>query len=186
MTSIKKFAFICLTTLFLGIPVAQAEIPTGERTVTLESPSGEKVNIGTISIQPVADKFTFNFTLNESVMGDHFLSMRPFKCLDGETMYCHLGYPYNKKSEFDADHFTDLEYEFLFIVRSPNDYGIDPYHGRYFVIKEQDGALIGEVRAVDLDILAAPPEDGIVYPITEAELDPIALETERFPNIRIQ
>ena len=186
MTLIKTLALTCLTTLFLGISMARAEIPTGERTVTLESPSGEQVIIGTISIQPDGDKFAFDFTLNESVMGDHFLSMRPFKCLDGETMYCHLGYPYDKKSEFGAAHFTDLEYEFLFIVRSPNDYGIDPYHGRYFVLKEQDGALVGEVRAVDLDILAAPPEDGIVYPITEAELDSIALETERFPNIRIQ
>ena len=79
-----------------------------------------------------------------------------------------------------------LEYEFLFIERSPTEYGIDPYNGRYYVLEERDGALIGEPRAVDLNLLASPPESGVARPIGEADLDFIEVENERFQRLVIR
>ena len=53
-------------------------------------------------------------------------------------------------------------------------------------MKLEDGVFRGEPKAVDLNILAAPPDAGVTYPITEAELDFIEAESERFPSLVIR
>lgn len=101
-------------------------------------------------------------------------------------MVCRLAYPYEKPNRISNEDLGDLEYEFLFIVRSPTEYGIDPYNGRYYVLREENGKFVGTVHAVDLNILAAPPDDGNMRPITPADLDPLEAESERFPTLRIE
>jgi len=165
---------------------AHAEISAGEKKVFLDSPSGESLQIGTVTMQGEPNAMDITFVLDESKFSDQFLSMRPFKCIDGSPMVCRLAYPYEKENRISADNFGDLEYEFLFISRSPTEYGIDPYNGRYYVISEKQGKLTGEIRAVDLNILAAPPEEGNTRPITEADLDPLEASNERFPVLRIE
>ncbi len=172
--------------LWLLSQPALAEIPTGSKRVWLEGNGGEALEIGTLEIGRSGDSYRFEFVLADANFSDHFLSMRPFKCIDGAPMYCHLVYPYGKPQTLSADDLASLEYEFLFIVRSPNEYGIDPYHGRYYVLSLEDGVFRGEPKAVDLNILAAPPEPGAGRPITEAELDFIETESERFPRLLIR
>lgn len=175
-----------LALLLLLAPPALAEVPVGSKRVLFENGSGSSFEIGTLQIERSGDTYRFEFRLTELNFSDHFLSMRPFKCIDGQPMYCHLAYPYNKPATLSADELINLEYEFLFIVRSPKEYGIDPYHGRYYVLKLEDGVFRGEPKAVDLNILAAPPDTGVIHPITEAELDFIEIETERFPRLVIR
>ena len=141
--------------------------------------------IGTLDLRRDGAGWRFDFRPNDEAFSDQFLSMRPFKCIDGRPMLCRLEYPYDKGRRIGVD-FTDLEYEFLFIVRSPAEYGIDPYNGRYYVLEERDGALIGEPRAVDLNLLASPPESGVTRPIGEADLDRIEVENERFQRLVIR
>ena len=181
-----------MTRLILSIMIlmlfqlARADVPTGSKRVLFEGAGGEPFEIGSLEISRSGDGYRFDFSLEDSNFSDQFLSMRPFKCIDGKPMYCHLAYPYDKPETFTAKDFGNLEYEFLFIVRSPSEYGIDPYNGRYYVLSLEDGVLRGEAKAVDLNILAAPPDAGVSRPITEAELDYIEVEAERFPRLVIR
>ena len=154
--------------------------------VILESDSGESIVIGSVTFSADGDGDQFRFTMDDSKFSDQFLSMRPFKCLDGDTMVCHLAYPYERMMKIQTGDLADLEYEFLFIARSPTEYGIDPYNGRYFVLENTDDGYVGTVHAVDLNILAAPPEVGNLRPITPADLDLLEPESERFPRLRIR
>ena len=165
---------------------AMAEIPTGQRSVFFESAAGERFELGKIDIRQNGNAYDYDLMLNDSKFSDQFLSMRPFKCIDGDVMVCRLEYPYDKGTQISSNDMGDLEYEFLFIVRSPTEYGIDPYNGRYFVFNEQNGRLVGEVNAVDLNILAAPPQAGVKRPITEADLDYIEADNERFARVAIE
>ena len=169
-----------------GGPPALAQIPTGEKDVLLVARDGETLDIGTLSISGEAGGHRFRFVMDEARFSDQFLSMRPFKCIDGKPMYCHLAYPYEIRSRVNADDLTDLSYTFLFITKTASEYGIDPYNGRFYRFEERDGELVGKVYAVDLNILAAPPEDGSLRPISDEHLDPLESESERFPSIRIR
>ncbi|MBX2868062.1 MAG: hypothetical protein KTR18_05280 [Acidiferrobacterales bacterium] len=185
MKQMKKSIALVMALAFYSM-VSYAELIPGEKKVFLDTPGGESLQIGTLRLTGNPSNLQIQFTLDESQFSDQFLSMRPFKCIDGTPMVCRLAYPYEKKNQIQPDDFGDLEYEFLFIARSPKEYGIDPYNGRYYVIKEVEGNLIGEIRAVDLNILAAPPDDGNLRPITSADLDPLEAENERFPILRIE
>ncbi len=180
----KLLNLIFVTLLFSQL--AWGDLSEGSKQVLFETEGGESLELGTLELSRSGDEWQFSFSLEDSNFSDRFLSMRPFKCIDGKPTYCRLAYPYDRPRTITADNFVNLEYEFLFIVRSPTEYGIDPYNGRYYVIRQQGGILVGEPRAVDLNILAAPPDAGITHPITEAELDPIEVETERFPRLLIR
>ena len=177
--------FICAT-LFGGFLCfsAYAAGPDGQYTVTLEGHS-ESIAIGTVNFTKDGDGYRYKLTLDDSKFSDQFLSMRPFKCLDGETMICHLAYPYEKGQRISAGDMMDLEYDFLFIARSPSEYGINPYNGRYYRLRITDNGLEGAIYAVDLDILAAPPDDGVTRPLTADVLDELEAERERFGRIVI-
>ncbi len=174
-----------LLTLLLAGGVAQAAV-IGTHDVFLEGAGGESVRIATLEVAQDGAAYAFSLERHHDEFTDQFLSMRPFRCLEGEPMVCHLGYPYAKGSVFTADDTADLEYEFLFIVRDPDEYGIDPYNGRYYRIGIEDGRLVGRIFAVDLNILAAPPEFGQMRPIGPEHLDELEPENERFPVLRFR
>ena len=171
--------------LMLLAQLAAAELPTGRKQVTLTTADGRSLQLGTLDIERSGERYQFTFTLDEANFSEHFLSMRPFQCIDGEPLYCRLDYPYPKADTIAAADLADLEYEFLFIVRAAGEYGIDPYNGRYYLLRADNGGFSGEVRAVDLNLLAAPPAAGVTRPIGEADLDFIELESERFPRLSI-
>ena len=177
--------FLSLVFLLVGSLSAQAGEITGSRQISLEGPGGEVLTIGTIELVAAATGTDFKLEMDDTKFSDQFLSMRPFKCIDGDTMVCRLEYPYTKGNTYRPEAPYDLEYEFLFIVRSPTEYGIDPYNGRYFRISREGDELVGKVYAVDLNLLAVPPEDGVLYPLTEDLLDELEPESERFSILRI-
>ena len=177
---------VLLPGLILLAQLAAAEVPTGRKQVTLMTADGRSLQLGTLEIERNGERYRFAFTLDEANFSEHFLSMRPFRCIDGEPMYCHLDYPYQKADTISPTDLADLEYEFLFIERAAGEYGIDPYNGRYYLLRPHNGGFSGEVRAVDLNLLAAPPAAGVTRPIGEADLDFIELESERFPRLSIE
>jgi hypothetical protein len=78
---------------------ALAELPTGEKKITLSSAT-EKREIGTVTFSNAGPNRKISVNLHEGLFKDHFLSMRPFKCMEGATRYyCHLPYPYEWKGE---------------------------------------------------------------------------------------
>lgn len=166
-----------------------AEPVNGAFTVTLESADGAMLEIGRLEV----DSDEREFEPDENLFTNHFLSMRPFRCFDHDkVMWCHLPYPYEKPVEVTASDMRSVEYDLLFIHRSANDYGIDAWNGLYFKMMADSEAeaaggveLVGELREVDLNILASPPENGVVWPITEEDLHVDESDRHVFSKIRL-
>lgn len=155
--------------------------------ITLHSSQGEAVTIGQVAFQTTGDGTAFTLTLDEALFEDHFLSMRPFKCLPGPTeMLCHLPYPYALTRVVTADDLSALEYELLFIRKQTSEYGIDPWNGRYYVLRLADGGLEGLLHEVDLNVLAAPPEAGNLRPIERNSLHEATGDTHWMPRMTIR
>ncbi|MBQ0713410.1 MAG: hypothetical protein KBT53_10655 [Porticoccus sp.] len=139
--------------------------------VYLHSNTEHRTVIGELVLSALGKNQSYQFTLEDTAFTDHFLSMRPFKCLSEQgNMLCYLPYPYNNRRSISRDDLTDLEYDLLFIARTKKEYGIDPWNGRYFQLRWQGEVIIGELAEVDLNILASPPEEGDIYPIVDADL----------------
>jgi hypothetical protein len=130
--------------------------------------------IGSLEVDAFDAAGGFRVTLNDELFGDFFLSMRPFRCMTHrDRMLCHLPYPYENRRRIARDDLTDLEYDLLFIARSPTEYGIDPWNGRYFRLRWDGDDIVGEMYETDLDILASPPEAGDYRPLANAEMLPV-------------
>lgn len=140
----------------------------GTRSIQLISAEGDAVKIADIHFSEHAKGVQYKIELNEEHFQDEFLSMRPFKCLHlPEQMLCHLSYPYAKQGYITKDDLLDLEYDLLFLHKTPQEYGINAWNGIYYRLSlSEDQSMIGTLMEVDLNILAAPPEDGVLRPIT--------------------
>lgn len=155
--------------------------------VYLSNSSGEQYLIGSLEAEGKEQGAEFKFSLRKQSFGDYFLSMRPFECLESDgRMMCYLPYPYEKPTVFGDAEMRPLEYDLLFIQRQKKDYGIDPWNGLYYKLSWQDGVLKGEAHAVDLNVLASPPEDGIVYPLDEDDLHPLESDQLWLPDLVIE
>lgn len=151
--------------------VAPAGAFEGEKTVYAEPADGEPVAIGKVTFAPKGDALSYVFDLNESVLSEHFLSMRPFKCLDLDSQtVCHLPYPYELTGEVQPPDWRDLEYRLLFLFKDAGEYGVNFANGYYFRFERDGDRLIGTRHETDMDQLASPPPDDVRYPLDEAEL----------------
>lgn len=181
---------ILLALLFINTAAIADE--SVKRDVFLQKADASELKIAQISLTKNTEGgYQTRVVLAENVFGDHFLSMRPFKCTETEGyMLCHLPYPYENKREINANDLTDLEYDLLFIRRSPTDYGIDPWNGVYFKLEGQgdpgSGQFTGELYEINLDILAAPPENGNLRPIQLSDLHEAESQSHAWPNLIIR
>lgn len=156
-----------LSAAFLSGP-ALAEL-NGEKQILLSGHGDQHVALGSVTFNGDG---SYAVAFDDHLFSEHFLSMRPFKCMTGpQDMWCHLPYPYEKKGRINGQDLADLEYDLLFIHRKAADYGIDAWNGLYYQLSVDGDALVGELREVDLNILAAPPEDGDLRPIGPADLN---------------
>ncbi len=93
----RLVVIICKTLKMLVFLVLAGSSPrvagaAGTKSVWLHQTDGEAIRVATISI---ADDGGYRIAWDASKFGDCFLSMRPFKCLEGpETQWCRVGYPY--------------------------------------------------------------------------------------------
>ena len=146
------------------------EAAASEKTVYAELAGGNRIAIASVKL-PAGGQGAYSFDLDESVLFEHFLSMRPFKCLDLERQtVCHLPYPYELAGEVQAPDWRDLEYRLLFLFKDAGDYGINFENGYYFRFEQDGERLIGTRLETNMDQLASPPADGARYPLEEAEL----------------
>jgi len=158
-----------------------------EMTVTLHTVDDEKIDIGKLEITSESDGYHYKFHLDDEKFEDEFLSMRPFKCMKNEKiMLCHLAYSYPNNKFISSGKLTDLEYDLLFLHKKSADYGIDAWNGLYYLLKESQNGVEGTLQEVDLNILAAPPEEGDLRPITADMLHPADPLHHWFPKLTIQ
>ena len=164
---------------------ASGEALEGTHTIALVEADAERA-IGTVTLRADGDGYRFEVVLDDAQFDDHFLSMRPFKCLEhARYLLCHLPYPYENRRRIAADDLADLEYDLLFIRKAPSEYGINPYNGLYYRLELDGDAIRGTLHETDLDVLAAPPEAGNLRPIEVDALYEAEPEAHPYPTLLI-
>jgi hypothetical protein len=174
--------------LFWSVVVSAATLEE-KKQIILQSASGEPVTIATAEFSKLSGGgYSYTVEMVEDLYSDHFLSMRPFKCFTApKQMLCHLAYPYPKTQKITSSDLQDLEYDLLFIHRKGADYGINPWNGIYYKLTlHSDGTITGVLTEVDLDILAVPPEPGVIRPITASDLNEADPASHAFPTLIIK
>ena len=154
----------------------------GAREVFLQSADGTRIKVADLTV----DAGRYAVTLAEAPFTDHFLSMRPFRCLEGaDKHWCHVPYPYENRRDI-SDDLTDLEYDFLFLWKGATEYGINMWNGVYYVLEEDGDRLIGTLHEMDMDILAVPPEAGDLRPVTPVDLEPGDPDSHWLPMLVVE
>ena len=167
----KRFAIFVTGFFFLATVSAMAGPLTGTKEISLRDADGGQTVIGHVHFSQDGDHAAYEIQFLEEAFTDHFLSMRPFKCLEGsDKHWCHVPYPYPILRRVSADDLTDLEYDFLFIWKGATEYGINTWNGVYYLLKVDEDRLIGRLHEMDMSILSAPPDAGDMRPIQAPDL----------------
>ncbi|SHH74322.1 hypothetical protein [Marivita hallyeonensis] len=177
------FHILAIFMVVLGAPVFAQSLSDGRHAVFLESVGGDRIHIADIDVKDGA----YAVDMASEPFSDHFLSMRPFKCLDGpEKTWCHVPYPYEIARNTSAD-LTDLEYDFLFLWKGTGEYGIDMWNGVYYQLEPSaDGRFVGRLHEMNMDVLSVPPEAGNLRPIREVDLEPGEPDSHWLPVLTIE
>lgn len=160
-----------------------ANIADGARSVYLEDQVGNRVDIAEISVS----NGVYEIEMKGEKFSDHFLSMRPFKCIDGaEKTWCHVPYPYAIARDI-SDELTDLGYDLLFLWKDKGEYGTDLWNGVYYQLElSDDGRIRGHLHEMDMNILSAPPDAGNMRPIRDIDLEPGEADSHWLPVVVIE
>lgn len=181
---LKVFSGLFL--LLLWQSVAAMDL-SGQKKIFLVSADNKTLEIGEIVFTNESDETRYKIQFSKTVFSDHFLSMRPFQCIElGEQMLCRLAYPYDKGMTVTANNLKNLEYDLLFIHKSADEYGIDPWNGRYYKLSMTESGLKGVLNEVDLNVLSSPPREGVSYPITDGMLHEVSPDVHLYPKLLIE
>jgi len=149
---------------------------------------GVELAVGTVEFSSSdSENTSVVVDMDSSYLNDQFLSMRPFKCLtEAVEWFCHLPYPYELERLITPSDLTELEYQLLFIWKSPGSFGIDPWNGIYYQLTVQDnGTITGQLLQGDLNVLADPPEPNS-HPVDLSEFISEGSDNRRFPSLIIR
>lgn len=169
-----------LVTLFSGLALTCASGPLaaatldGTKQIVLHTKDGAKIPIGRVTFHPQADGgATYDLDVDYARFKTFFLSMRDFKCLEGPEILCYVPYPYAHPHVVHAGDFSWLEHDLLFFFKNPNDYGAKLTNGLYYALHASPTGLTGTPQAIDLDKIAAPPDDPNKPPFAPEDRDDI-------------
>lgn len=177
----KLWIVICIG--LLGAP-AFAE----NYSIALAGNNNEHFEIGTMMTESTVDgTSSYKIRWDTTKFEDHFLSMRPFKCIPGgEKLWCHTPYPYEIKRQISDDDFIDLEYDLIFVWKPAKEYGINLWNGVYYQLETTSFGWKGTMYEYDLGILGIPPDEGELRPVLEKDLHEASLEDHFLPYIEIR
>ena len=181
-----RIFFILLASVFTGWSMA-ADFPE-QANIFLVDSNQQETRIGEIDFTDTDNSASaVQVNIDTSIFTEHFLSMRPFRCIEGETeWFCYLEYPYDLRSVVTQDDLTDLEYQLLFIRKTPSEFGIDAWNGLYYKLEiEPDGSITGKLLEGDLNSLQSPPSEKYARPVDLGEFIPGDKMKRLFPTIRI-
>lgn len=188
---LRTAAALCALLLAAGGATAQpatAGVPSGERAIVVTTGDGQRVRVGSVRFEPQGDGVArFAVTMDTAVMRDHFLSMREFKCLEGgPELTCHVPYPHAQPGIVRRGDAAWLEHALLFFYKRPADFGAKLWNGLVFDLKETATGYEGTPRAVDLNVIAAPPPDATTPPLRGALRDAIAPDQRWVRSLSIE
>ncbi|GGE54639.1 hypothetical protein GCM10011517_22860 [Actibacterium pelagium] len=160
---------------------------SGTKVVSLVAGDGTKVAIGSVEFQPSGDVTSYRLTFDQAPFAHHFLSMRPFKCVEGPQKYwCLVPYPYEIRREVTEGDLTDLEYDLLFIWKGAAEYGINMWNGVYYDLVIEGDRITGSLRELDMDTLSAPPAPGNFRPLSADILHEADPDSHWLPGVVIE
>lgn len=157
------------------------------RRVRLIDLNGQKIDIGELIFS--AKKLgvvAFKFKPNYDIFTDFFLSMKEMKCLEGPELWCHIPYPHENPQTIEEEDYRWLEHKLIFMFKDKKSFGANFWNGIYYTLKPGNGRLLGTAQHVDLNILAAPPEDVSIPPIGEYDLELVDPKTRWLPSLVIE
>lgn len=180
-------ALLCAGTLFASRAVLAWEL-IGAHEIVLHTRDGQALPLGTVVFAPARDgRIAFTLAWQPDRFKDHFLSMREFKCLDGQReVLCHVPYPYPQPSTVTATDLAWLEHALLFMLKRPSVFGANLADGVYFALERTERGLVGKLQAVDLNRISAPPEQPSVPPFRPALRDDVAPQSRWFNRLTIE
>ncbi|MDX2368449.1 MAG: hypothetical protein QNK36_08615 [Colwellia sp.] len=158
----------------------------GTKQISLFDNKGKRLSIGSINFSTQEKIIHYQINLEHKVFTDYFLSMKEMKCLEGPELWCHLAYPYDSPRNITETDFSWLSHDLLFMYKKNSEFGANFNNGIYYDFKLESGRLIGTAMALDLNLLAAPPEDKTNPPITVHDIDEIELTNRWLPTIEIK
>ena len=150
--------------------------------------NGEELEIGNVKLSSSdGESYGVNVEMDSPLFEDQFLSMRPFRCLtQAAEWFCYLPYPYELKKTITLDDWKELEYQLLFIWKSPKNFGIDAWNGVYYKLSpNDDGSISGQLLQGDLNVLADPPEP-YSHPIDLYEFIEEGAKNRLYPSLVIR
>ncbi len=182
-SGLRASGLAAVTGVTMALGGAAGALETGSYGVWLQTAQGnEKIRIADLAM---AEDGLYSVDMDHSQFSEHFLSMRPFRCLDGpEKLWCHVPYPYAINRNISND-LIDIEYDFLFIWKKAGSYGIDLWNGVYYVVKTDGPSLVGVMHEMDMNSLSVPPEDGVLRPVNRSLLDPAEPENHWLPTLLV-
>jgi len=185
------FSFLLAITGFFNVlsPAYSAGVFPPSATIYLQDNAGVETPIGTVQFAPQPDGSALtHVTIESDAFNDQFLSMRPFKCLQGDSeWFCHQPYLYSLHNKVTADDLSDLEYQLLFIRKKPADFGIDAWNGLYYKLQLIDDHVItGTLLEGDLNVLQSPPADEFGKPIDLTEFIEANKNKRLYPGLVIR
>jgi len=157
----------------------------GTKQINLLDNKGNKLLIGSINFSVKEEAIHYQIHLKHKLFKDYFLSMKEMKCLEGPELWCHLAYPYKNPQIVTEADFTWLSHDLLFMYKKNSEFGANFYNGIYYDFKLESNRLIGTAMALDLNLLAAPPEDMSLPPITMGDIDELEPTNRWLPTIEI-
>lgn len=183
-----KHFLSAIMVLAFSLNAQLANANSSEKTITLIGKDGSKLQVAKIIFKKEeANEQSFEIKWDDSKFSEHFLSMRPFKCIDGPQTFCRLEYPYKTRNRITNTDLQDLEYALLFLHKNQQEYGINFWNGVYYRLKkEANGSISGSVWETDMNELASPPETEFGRPIGGSDLVEGAEGKHRFPKLIIQ
>ena len=176
-----------LLSLFLSFNLSANEFPD-RAGIYLVDAQQQELRIGDVTFEEVGDdKTAVQVSIDRDQFTEHFLSMRPFRCIEGQKeWFCYLEYPYELRSIITENDLSDLEYQLLFIRKVPSSFGIDAWNGLYYQLAlESDGSISGTLLEGDLNSLQSPPAEQYAKPVNLDEFIEGSKTKRLFPTLRI-
>ena len=180
-----------LTLLFVALLFTPASYGSshaiaGKKQILLLDKQGQEHFIGVVHFKAQDGSSHYQLKLDHHHFVDYFLSMKEMKCLEGPELWCHLPYPYQQPRTVTQDDLSWLSHDLLFMFKRKNTFGANFWNGIYYDLKVENGVIVGEAQAVDLNLLASPPEDLNQPVMAEAERDEIEREQRWLPDLIIR
>lgn len=186
ISGLWKLLRLSTAVVCLSIGFVNADPLKGEKGIYLLDKKGQEVVVGTVTFTPKSAGSHYKLHMDHDKFRDYFLSMKEMKCLEGPELWCHLAYPYKQPNLVTEDDLSWLSHDLLFMFKKPSEFGANFWNGVYYHMRVEGDQIRGEAQAVDLNLLASPPDDLNVPPMNEGERDELERAKRWLPDLIIR